>query len=80
MATVEHYKAALIKKISAINDKELLMSLKVVLENFQEAKSNHITTDLEKKAIQKGIAEIQNGNFLSQEDIDSDDMKWLQEK
>lgn len=80
MATVEYYKSSLIKKITIIEDKEVLKYLETILNNFQEGNSIQTTTNSEKKAINKGIDDIKTGDSLSQEEIDSKDMKWLQER
>lgn len=80
MATVEYHKSALIKKITSIDDKEVLKYLETILDDFQEDNSIQTTTDSEKKAINKGIDEIETGDSLSQEEIDSKDLKWLQER
>lgn len=80
MATVEYYKSALIKKIKTIDDKEVLKYLEIILNDFQEGNSIQTTTNSENKAINKGIDEIKTGDSLSQEEIDSKDMIWLQER
>lgn len=80
METFKIQKSALIKRISAIEDKEILESLITILDHYQADKSIHTTTDLEKKAIAKGMQEIREGNCLSQEEIDIRDLKWLREK
>jgi len=79
MESLKEYRSDLIKRISAIENKEFLKSIENFLNDYQEPPV-YKTTDSEKKAIFQGVNEIQNGNYFSQEEIDAKDLQWLSEK
>jgi predicted transcriptional regulator len=79
MASLSSQKSNLLSRISKIENSKMLFTIETFL-NTLEDNSIIITSKAEKKAIQNGIDDIENGNFYSQSEIDEMDMKWLKEK
>ena len=74
MATLSSQKSNLLSRISKIENSKMLFTIETFL-NTLEDNSIIITSKAEKKAIQNGIDDIENGNFYSQSEIDEMDMK-----
>jgi len=74
MAALSSQKSNLLSRISKIENSKMLFTIETFL-NTLEDNSIIITSKAEKKAIQNGIDDIENGNFYSQSEIDEMDMK-----
>jgi hypothetical protein len=79
MVTIEQHKTKLIQRILDIPNEKTLLAIDNLL-NSLPANPIFSTNVNEKKAITKGISDIKNGDYFSQETIDQMDMQWLKEK
>lgn len=80
MTTIDIQKNNLIKKILAVPNEGILAELDNLLNNFMSKQEIVATSSDQKKAIKQGLADIKNGDFYSQEQIDNMDLQWLNEK
>jgi len=78
MTTIE-LKNILIHKIAAINDESFLNAIKTVVDKKSEA-TIYKTTEEQKSQIQEGIYQIENGDFFTNEQVESEIDQWLKEK
>ena len=78
MTTIE-LKNILIHKIAAINDESFLNAIKTIVDNKSEA-TIYKTTEEQKAQIQEGIYQIENGDFFTNEQVESEIDQWLKEK
>ena len=77
MSTIE-LKEILIHKISAINDKTFLQAIKTILDS----KTDNLvynTSSKQKGAINEGLVQIENGEFLPNDQVEEEISKWLKE-
>ncbi len=80
METIDIQRKNLIKKILAVPNERILFELDNLLNKF-ETKYDIVYTSIEqKKAINQGLADIRKGDFYSEEELDSIDLQWLNEK
>ncbi|MBI9037127.1 MAG: hypothetical protein JEY97_03265 [Bacteroidales bacterium] len=78
MTTIE-LKNILIHKITAINDESFLNAIKTIIDKKSEA-TIYKTTEGQKAQIQEGIYQIENGDFFTNEQVESEIDQWLKEK
>jgi len=78
MTTIE-LKNILIHKIAAINDESFLNAIKTIVDKKSEA-TIYKTTEVQKAQIQEGIYQIENGDFFTNEQVESEIDQWLKEK
>ena len=78
MTTVE-LKRILIHKIAAINDETILSAIKTIVDKKSDA-TIYETTDEQKTQIKKGLDQIENGDYFTNEEVESEFTKWLKEK
>jgi hypothetical protein len=76
MTTVE-LKRILKRKITQINDVSLLNSLNTILEPNEQI---YTLTPEQRQVIIESQKEIEQGLFFTQEEIDQEFQKWLEEK
>ena len=75
MAQVQEIKNRIIDQLLSINSKELLMALNKILEEKEE---NIISlTKEQKELLRMSDSDIENGNIVSQSEIDRLDSKWI---
>ena len=78
MTTLE-LKDILIQKISAINDKSFLSAIKVIIDAKSE-KLIYRTTPEQKQTINEGREQIRKGEYLTNDQVESEVDQWLNEK
>ena len=78
MTTIE-LKRILIHKIAAINDETFLSAIKTIVDKKSDA-TIFKTTDAQKTQIKKGLDQIKNGDYFTNEQVESEIIKWLKEK
>ncbi len=78
MTTLE-LKDILIQKISAINDKSFLSAIKVIIDAKSE-KLIYRTTPEQKQTINEGREQIRKGEYLTNDQVESEVDQWLKEK
>ena len=78
MTTVE-LKNTLFHKIAAINDESFLNAIKTIIDAKTE-NTIYATSPEQKLKIQEGIDQIERGEFFTNEQVESEISKWLEEK
>jgi len=78
MTTID-LKKDLIHRIAEINDKSVLDAIKAIIDN--KSKSTIFkTTSEQRKSINEGLDQIANGECFTNEQVEKEIDKWLQEK
>ncbi len=70
-------KQELIDKIKSTKDGNLLEEVYRILEIGTQEVDKIVLSNEQKESIDKGIEDIENGNYLSNEDANSDIEEWL---
>jgi predicted transcriptional regulator len=78
MTTVE-LKKILFHRIARINDKNFLSAINTIIETKYESPV-YKTTPEQRKSIKEGREQIANGEYYSNEEIESEIDKWLEEE
>ena len=76
MTTIE-LKRILKRRITQINDISLLNALITILEPKEQV---YVLTPQQRQAIMESKKDIEKGHFFTQEEIDTEFQKWLEEK
>jgi hypothetical protein len=78
MTTIE-LKDILIHKIAAINDKSFLAAMNTIIDSKSE-KLIYRTTPEQRQRIKEGQAQIARGETLSNDQVEEEMNRWLNEK
>jgi predicted transcriptional regulator len=78
MTTIE-LKDILINKIAAINDKSFLAAMNTIIDT-KSKKLIYKTTPEQKQQIKEGQEQIARGEILSNDQVEAEIDKWLNEK
>jgi predicted transcriptional regulator len=78
MTTVD-LKNILIHQIAGINDKSFLSAIKTIIEAKSES-TIYNTTPEQRKMIREGRDQIARGEYLTNDDVEMEIDKWLNEK
>ena len=78
MTTVE-LKNILMHQIAGINDKSFLTAIKTIMDTKSES-TIYKTTSEQQKRIKEGREQIANGEFLTNDQVEKEIDKWLNEK
>jgi predicted transcriptional regulator len=78
MTTIE-LKNILIHRIAGINDKSFLTAIKTIVDTKSES-TIYKTTSGQRIRIKEGREQIDRGEFYSNEQVELEIDKWLQEK
>ena len=77
MSTLE-LKNILIHKIASINDEAFLNAIRTIIDAKTES-TIYKTSVEQKMKIQEGIEQIENGKYFTNEQVESEIDKWLEE-
>jgi len=77
MSTLE-IKNILIRKIESINDETFLNAIRTIIDAKTES-TIYKTSVEQKMKIQEGIEQIENGKYFTNEQVESEIDKWLEE-
>ena len=80
MEAIDIHKNNLIKKILAVPNERILFELENLLNRFETQQEIVYTSTEQKKAINQGLADIKNGDFYAEEELDNIDLQLLNEK
>ena len=81
MATIDNLRNNLIDKLFTISNKEYLLALDKLIENsLVDSESAVKLTHEQILMLQFSDQDIKNGKLISQEQLDKDDLAWLNEK
>ena len=78
MTTIE-LKKAIICKIAMIDDEAFLNALKTIIDTKSEPVI-YKTTPEQREAIRKGQAQIERGEFITNEQLNIEINRWLKDK
>lgn len=78
MRTIENVRIDLISKILGIEDQKYLEHL--ISEIETSFNTTYQVSDEQKQLIEKGLMEIENGECITQEELDFKDFQWLSSK
>jgi len=78
MSTAE-LKNLLIHRIAAINDKTLLDAIKTLIDTKSEQQI-YQTTPEQRRSIEEGQAQIERGEYLTNDQVEKEIDQWLKEK
>ena len=70
-------KKYLVSKISKIEDDSILIKIKTLIDQNEDV---YILSDSQKQKIEKSRKQIEDGNFLTQEEMDKKVEEWLNVK
>ena len=77
MSTLE-LKNILIRKIESINDETFLNAIRTIIDTKTES-TIYETSAEQKMKIREGIEQIEKGNYFTNEQVESEIDKWLEE-
>lgn len=77
MTTVE-LKRILMHRIAGINDKSFLKAIKTIIETKSES-TVYKTTSEQRKKIKEGRAQIEKGDYFTNEQVEKEIDQWLNE-
>lgn len=80
MKPVDDIRNGLIDKILAIKSKDFLLALDKLLASANANGESIILTEEQKIMLKMSELDIQNGNLLSEDDLDQSDKEWLKGK
>ncbi|CAN5893561.1 hypothetical protein BH24BAC1_BH24BAC1_14700 [soil metagenome] len=78
MATIDHLRNSIIDKLLTINNKEYLEGLYKLVSNSRiDSDMVHLTEE-QKVMLQLSEEDIKFGRLIPQDDLDKQDLKWLE--
>lgn len=80
MITLDVYKQKLMQQIQIITNEEALTEIDVLISSLLKKEAFYITNSEQKKAILSGLNDFEKGDCFTQEEIDKQDLEWLNEK
>jgi len=78
LAAIDNIRNKLIDKILAIRNKEFLSALDKIISSSDQSKDVVQLTEEQKLMLAMSEDDIKNGRLNSQEELDKDDMEWLE--
>jgi hypothetical protein len=79
MPTLEEMRNTLIAKISELENEELIMTLDTIVSENSKAKDFNRLAKVQLEMLRLSDIDIEQGNLISQEDMDSRNLEWLNE-
>ena len=79
MASIEQIRNNLIDKLSLIKNKELLSAVDRLLEVSVKEEDVYNISEEQRKALQASNSDIASGRLVSDEDLNFEEDKWLNE-
>lgn len=79
MATIDFLRDRLIDKLLTIDDKDLLEALDQLLLSKTSPDDKIRLTDAQRRMLQLSEDDIKYGRIISQEQMDKEDLDWLDE-
>ena len=89
--TIAEEKLELIQKIIACNDINILMEIKAILladkskvaeptTSYEKEEKVYVFNEWQQERIQKSIKQVENGEFLTEEEAEKDIQEWFKEQ
>ena len=79
MASIVQLRNTLIDRLLTVKDSEVLASILKMLDATSEDEVYEVS-DLQRLVLLQSESDIANGRTISQEDLDREDRKWLNQK
>ena len=76
---MEEMRNTLIAKISKLENEELLMALDTIVSDNSKAKDFKSLTKIQLEMLRQSDLDIEQGNLITQEDMDKRNLEWLNE-
>jgi hypothetical protein len=80
MSPVKEIKHRLIDRILSSNDERLLLKVDQFMESQSSGENQVELTEAQLNMLEISDMDINNGEIISQEKLDSNDLEWLTEK
>lgn len=77
--STEQLKNLLIDRISEIEDENFLQAIKTILDTNTAVASIYKLTEEQKQKVTIGLAQLDNGQIISNEDLEQEEDEWLRE-
>jgi len=77
--STEQLKNLVIDRISEIEDENFLQAIKTILDSNTVAASIYKLTEEQKQKVKIGLAQLDNGQAISNEDLEQEEDEWLKE-
>ncbi|MFZ6050576.1 hypothetical protein [Halocola ammonii] len=79
MASADKIRNRIIDKLLAVSNPEFLKALDLLISSKTETDKKVELTPAQKRMLLLSEEDIAKGNLISQEEIDKEDLKWLEE-
>lgn len=79
MAAADKIRNRIIDKLLAVSNPEFLRALDLLISSKTETDKKVELTPAQKRMLFLSEEDIAKGNLISQEEIDKEDLKWLEE-
>lgn len=77
--STEQLKNLVIDRISEIEDENLLQAIKTILDANAAAISRYKLTEQQKQKVNMGLAQLDKGQIINNEDVEKEEDEWLKE-
>jgi len=77
MAQIDNLRNGIIEKLLAISNKDYLKALYQLVDNSKLENKNVSLTDEQVLMLKLSDKDIKNGQLISQNQLDKEDLKWL---
>ena len=77
--STEQLKNLVIDRISEIEDENFLQAIKTILDANTVAASIYQLTEEQKQKVKIGLAQLNNGQIISNEALEQEEDEWLKE-
>lgn len=77
--STEQLKNLVIDRISEIEDENFLRAIKTILDTNTVAASIYKLTEEQKQKVTIGFAQLDNGQIISNEELEQEEEEWLKE-
>ncbi len=77
--STEQLKNLVIDRISEIEDENFLQAIKTILDSNLAPASIYKVTEAQRQKVEIGITQLNNGQIISNEDLEKEEDAWLKE-
>ena len=77
MTALDNIRNEIIEKLLTINDENKLLDFLIQIEDKDNTKEANTLTERKRKSILKGLDDLSNGRFISDEEAFKQDLEWL---
>lgn len=73
---IRELKTEVINKVNALNEKDFLEQLKDIIDWHNDSEP-YILSEEEKKAVEEGLKDFEEGRYISNEELIKKEQEWL---